>query len=66
MAMKDTDAFRRDGQGNRVWLHASASPLRTLHKNVSSQPAPRYTTQGWLNAAGWIELDDSDQGNVRC
>ncbi|MBB05175.1 MAG: hypothetical protein CML03_06625, partial [Pseudooceanicola sp.] len=26
-------------QGNRVWHHASYSPLRTLHKNASSQPA---------------------------
>ncbi|WP_223427801.1 BREX-1 system adenine-specific DNA-methyltransferase PglX, partial [Tateyamaria pelophila] len=26
-------------QGNRVWHHASYSPLRTLHKNASSHPA---------------------------
>jgi hypothetical protein len=25
-----------------------------------------YTTECWLRAAGWIQLDDSDQGNVRC
>ncbi|CUH37060.1 hypothetical protein JSE7799_01261 [Jannaschia seosinensis] len=32
----------------------------------SKHRTAHYTTQCWLRAAGWIQLDDSDQGNVRC
>ena len=31
-----------------------------------SQVESHYTTQGWLRAAEWIQLDDSEQENVQC
>jgi hypothetical protein len=67
--MSDTDLAERirallkdtpfHGEGYRkVWARLRYSGVRTSPTH--------YTTQGWLRAAGWIQRDDSDQGNVRC
>lgn len=45
----------------KVW-HA----LRREGYDIARLTRSHYTTQGWLRAAGWIQRDDSDQGNVRC